>query len=283
MRRVGLAVGALATGLCLSGAVQAQTSGPATELAPDERPALLLEPPQGPLLLEHHSLLLPNRRSALPAPWRTGEPDRGFTSALLMQLSHVAANWPWRSLIVSTSGPESDSQLQTLGGEDAVVAVVKDELMDLGGKVQFHVTVDLVIVRGIATRHETRSHIPVQYFAPALNADSAAPRRSPAAFAMDGPLDDQVSTAATDLTQFLATIVARLWVPESLRAHNPTLAELGVRPVCADCRATDPVVYQQPGRVWVRVARSGGSILSLPLQSVRPASRNKDFGFQVLP
>jgi hypothetical protein len=285
-RLAGLALGAIAIGLCLAGpgAASAESLGPATELAPDQRPVLLLEPPQGPLMLVRHAMLLPKHRGPLPASWRTSQPDRGFTAALLMQLSHVAANWPWRTLILSTSGPESERQLQTLGGEDAVVALVHDELVDLRGKVQFHVTMELVTVRQIATRRETRARTPVQYFAPLLVADSAMPRRSLAAFAMDGALDDQVSTAATDLSQFLATIVARISVPESLRAHNPTLGELSAHPVCGDCRASDSVVYQQPGRVWVRVAKSGGGILSLPLQSARPAPpRNNEFGSQAIP
>jgi hypothetical protein len=282
----GLIVGVVMVGLQLagSGTVRAEDLGPATELSPDRRPVLLLELPQGQLMLVRHAVLLPNHRGPLPAPWHTPEPDRGFSGALLMQLSHVAANWPWRTLILSTSGPETDSQLQTLGGEDAVVVEVHDELLDLGGKVQFHVTLELVTVRAIATRQESRAQTPVQYFAPLLVADSGMPRRSLAAFAMDGPLDDQVNTAAIDLSQFLATIVARISVPESLRAHNPTLGELGAHPACAECRASDPVVYQQPGRVWVRVAKSGGGILSLPLQSARPAaSRNKEFGSQAIP
>jgi hypothetical protein len=105
----------------------------------------------------------------------------------------------------------------------------------------------------------------VEYFAPPLAGNSARPRRSRAHFVMDGPLDDQVSTAATDLSQFLATIVARVSVPDSLHPHNPTLGELGVHPACGECRASDPVVYEQPGRVWVRVGRPPGTILALPL------------------
>ncbi|HEY3846796.1 MAG TPA: hypothetical protein VGL95_06755 [Acetobacteraceae bacterium] len=245
---------------------------------------LLLQAPQGELMLVHHPVLLPDHHARLPSAWRSGEPDRGFSAALLTQLSHVAANWPWRTLIISTSGPETDSQLQTLGGEDAVVAVVNEELVDLRGRVQLHVTMELVTVRAIATRQETRVRTPVQYFAPVLAADSGMPRRSLAAFAMDGTLDDQVSTAATDLSQFLAMFVARVSVPASLRAHNPTLGELGVHPVCGECRPSDPVVYQQPGRVWVRVGKSRGTILALPLQSARPAaSRNKEFGPQAFP
>jgi hypothetical protein len=286
MQRAGLILGAISIGLCSAPAagVQAATLAPATELSPDRRPVLILEPPQGGLMLVHHVVLLPDHRAPLPAAWRTPEPDRGFAAALLLQLSHVAANWPWRTLIVSTSGPESDSQLQTLTGEVAVVVVVNDELLDLGGKVQFQVSMQLVTVRAIATGHETREPTPVQYFAPVLVADSAMPHRSRATFAMDGPLDDQVDTAVTDLSQFLAAIVARVSVPESLRAHNPTLGELGAHPVCGPCRASDPVVYQQPGRVWVRVAKRGGSILALPLQSARAAvSRNKEFGSQAIP
>ncbi len=80
-------------GLYLTGAAtaQAEAPGPAAELSPDRRPVLLLQPPQGPLLLVRHAVLLPNHRGPLPAAWRTSEPDRGFTAALLMQLSHVAA------------------------------------------------------------------------------------------------------------------------------------------------------------------------------------------------
>jgi hypothetical protein len=180
----------------------------------------------------------------------------------------VAANWPWRTLIVSTSGPESDSQLQTLPGEDAVVAVVKDDLEDPGRRVQFHVTLEMVTVRAIATRHEARVQTQVEYFAPA---------------ALEGRLDEELSTAASDLSQFLATIVARAAVPRSLRAHYPTLGELGAHPLCGQCLASDPVVYQQPGRVWVRVAKRGGSIMALPLQSARAAARNKDVGSQAIP
>jgi hypothetical protein len=268
-----------------------------TELSPDRRPVLMLEPPQGDLLLVNHPGRLPDKGSEsfalkpghwiappiskrdrrewsaqLPLPWRTSEPDRGFGQALLLQLSGPA-NWPWQTLIVSSSGPESDSQLQSLVGQDAVIAVVRDELVDLAGKVELHVTLDLTTVRAIATTHETRSRVNVDYFARALSADSGQPRRSVAQFVVAGPLDTQVNTAAADLSEFLATVVARISVPNSLHPHNPTLGELGVRPSCAACRTADPVVYQQPGRVWVQVSKVPGSILALPLQSIRPASR----------
>jgi len=135
------------------------------------------------------------------------------------------------------------------------------------------VTLQLVTVRAIATRQETRAKTPVQYFAPLLAADSGQPRRSQAAFAMDGALDEQVSTAATDLSQFLATIVARVSVPASLHPRNPTLGELGLHPACGECRASDRVIYLQPGRAWVRVGKPPGSILSLPLnQASRTAA-----------
>ena len=259
-----------------AGAVQAAAQDPAGELSPDMRPVLILQPPQGPLLLVHqaaHRHDRKPRRSPLPAPWQTTEPDRGFTQALLMQFSQAAANWPWRTLIVSTSGPESASQLQSLGGQDAVVAAVHDELVDLGGKVQFHITLELTTVRAIASAHERRVHTHVDYRTQALVADSALPRRTLAAFAMDGALDDQAGTAATDLSQFLATIVARVSVPDSLHPHNPTLGGLGLRLACAECRASDRVVYQQPGRVWVRAGKPPGSILALPLPSARPVQQ----------
>jgi hypothetical protein len=280
------------------GAAPAATVGPATELSPDMRPVLVLQPPQGELLLVHHAAGLPDRRAdslaqklgywiaapvmrrdseerrtRLPAAWLTAAADRGFSQALLMQLSQVASNWPWRALVISSSGPESDSQLQTLPDQDAIVAVVHAELVDLGDKVEFHVLMDLVTVRAIATPHETRVRTQVEYFAPALVADRRLPRRSLALFAADGPLDDQVSTAAADLSQFLATIVARVSVPDSLHAHNPTLGELGLHPSCGVCRASDPVVYLQPGRVWVRVGKLPGSILALPRQAARSPQR----------
>jgi hypothetical protein len=281
----------------LHGTAHAAGSGPGAGLSPDLRPVLVLEPPHSALQLVHHAVRLPDkqaeslamklgywiaasvirrdreeRRGPLPSAWRTSEPDRGFGQALLMQLSQASANWPWRTLIVSSSGPESDSQLQSLMGQDAVIAAVRDELVDLTGKVELHVTMQLVTVRAIATTHETRVRTQVEYFAPPLVADSAMPRRSLAHFAMDGPLDDQVGTAATDLSQFLATIVARVSVPDSLHPHNPTLGELGAHPICGECRASDPVVYEQPGRVWVRVGRPTGTILALPLQTHRPVS-----------
>jgi hypothetical protein len=245
------------------GAASAATDGSAIELSPDTRPVLLLTPPQGELQLVRRAT---HRRVRLPTDWQTTEPDRGFTQALLMQLSHVAANWPWRSLIISTSGQESDRQLQGLAGQDAVVAVAQDELVDLAGKVEFHVIVELTTLRAIATTHETRVHTHVEYIAPALVADSAQPRRNLASFAKDGPLDGQASTAATDISQFLATIVARVSVPSSLHPHTSTLRGLGLHPVCAECRGSDRVVYLQPGRVWVRVGKPPGSILALPLK-----------------
>jgi hypothetical protein len=276
------------------GAAPAATLGPATELSPDMRPVLVLQPPQGELMLVHHAVRLPDRRAEslaqklgywiaapvirrdseerrmhLPSAWLTPSPDRGFSQALLMQLSQVSSNWPWRTLAISSSGPESDSQLQTLPGQDAIVAEVHAELVDLGDKVEFHVLMDLVTVRAIATPHETRVRTQVEYFAPALAADRLLPRRSLALFAANGRLDDQVSTAAADLSQFLATIVARVSVPDSLHPHNPTLGELGLHPGCGVCRASDPVVYLQPARVWVRVGKLPGSILALPRQSAR--------------
>ena len=147
----------------------------------------------------------------------------------------------------------------------AVIAAVHDELVDLAGKVELHVTMQLVTVRASATAREARVRTQVEYFAPPLVADGAMPRRSLAQFAMEGPLDDQVGTAATDLSQFLATIVARVSVPDSLHPHNPTLGELGVHPTCGACRTSDPVVYEQPGRVWVRLGKPPGTILALPL------------------
>jgi hypothetical protein len=253
-----------------SGAAPAATLGPATELSPDMRPVLVLQPPQGELMLVHHTEPVPERQAVpLPQAWLTAAPDRGFSQALLMQLSQVASNWPWRTLVISSSGPESDSQLQTLPGQDAIVARVRAELVDLGDKVEFHVLMDLVTVRAIATAHETRVHTHVEYFAPALAADRHLPRRSLALFAANGRLDEQVSAAAADLSQFLATIVARVSVPDSLHPHNPTLGELGLHPSCSVCRASDPVVYLQPGRIWVRVGKLPGSILALPRQSAR--------------
>ncbi len=279
------------------GSASAAAVGAATELSPDMRPVLVLQPPQGELMLVHHAVRLSDkraeslaqklghwiaapvsrtqreeRRTHLPSAWLTNEPDRGFSQALLMQLSQVSSNWPWRTLVVSSSGPESDSQLQTLVGRDAIVAAVRAELVDLGGKVEFHVLMDLITVRAIATTRESRVRTQVEYFAPPLVADSRRARRSLTPFAANGPLDDQVSTAAADLSQFLATIVARVSVPDSLHPHNLTLAQLGVHPLCGVCRASDAVVYLQPGRLWVRVGRPPGSILALPRQPTRPPS-----------
>jgi hypothetical protein len=255
------------------GAAPAATVGPATQLSPDMRPVLVLQPPEGKLMIRPDR---EERRTHLPSAWLTSAPDRGFSQALLMQLSQVSANWPWRTLVISSSGPESDSQLQTLPGQDAIVAEVHAELVDLGEKVEFHVLMALVSVRAIATPQETRVRTQVEYFAPALVADPRRPRRNQALFAANGPLDEQVGTAAADLSQFLATIVARVSVPESLHPHNPTLGELGLHPSCGVCRASDPVVYLQPGRVWVRVGKLPGSIIALPrpsAPSLQPRTR----------
>ena len=294
MRRAGGAVRAASCGITLGlaavGLAAAAIPAPATGLSPDQRPVLVLEVPEATLMLVHHAVRMPDRqaeslalklgywiaaaiirrdreerRAPLPAAWQIPEADRGFAQTLRAQLSNPHANWPWRSLIVSASGPDRDSQLQSLAGQDAVLAVVREELVDLRDKVELHVVMDLTTVRAVATGHESRSHTHVEYFAPSLAAQSSQPRRSLEPFAVNGPLDEQVGTAATDLGQFLATIVARVSVPESLHPHNPTLGELGVHPACGECRPADPVVYQQPGRVWVRLGRPPGAILALPL------------------
>lgn len=267
MRKAGSIAGILIVTAGIGPAPAA--TGSAIELSPDMRPVLILTPPQGELQLVRRAA---RQRARLPALWQTAEPDRGFTQALLMQLSHVASNWPWRSLIVTASGPESDSQLQSLAGQDAVIAVAHDELVDLSGKVQLHVLMELTTLRAIATTHETRVRTHVEYIAPALVADSAVPRRNLALFATDGALDEQASTAATDLSQFLATIVARVSVPSSLHPHNSTLRGLGLHLSCAACRASDRVVYLQPGRVWIWVGKSPGSILALPLKKTSKGS-----------
>lgn len=274
LMRVGAAVGAVmlgaGAGSLPAGAAHAASQEPVAELSPDSRPVLVLEPPSGALAIRRDR---EERRAPLPAVWRTSDKDRGFSQALLLQLSHSSANWPWRTLIVSNSGPERRNQLQKLVGQHAVVATVRDELVDLGGMVEFHVTVDLTTVRAIATIHETRAHTRVEYLAPPLAADSRTPRRSLAQFVMEGPLDDQVSAAAIDLSQFLTTIVGRVAVPGRLRPHNPTLGELGLHPTCGECRAWNTVVYQQPGRVWVRVGRPSVRILALPVEPARPGRR----------
>src|SRR5580698_190841 len=135
------------------GAASAATVAPATELSPDMRPVLVLQPPQGALLIRPDR---EERRTHLPSAWVTSAPDRGFSQALLMQLSQLSANWPWRTLVISSSGAESASQLQTLPGQDAIVAQVHAELVDLGDRVEFHVLLALLSVRAIATPHETR-------------------------------------------------------------------------------------------------------------------------------
>jgi hypothetical protein len=300
---------ALAILLCTAAVAPARAAGPTAELSPDSRPVLVLEPAPGPLLLVRHAQRLADRRpesallklghwiaapmaakdrtdhrTALPAPWLTTEPDRGFSQALLMQLSHAPSNWPWRTLIVSSSAAETETQLQALAGQDVVAAQIRTELADLGGKVEYHLTLELTTARAAAPAHEGRAHTHVEYFATPLPADPAAPRRRQGLFAMEGSLDSQVSTAATDLGQFLAMIVGRVSVPAGLRPHNPTLGELSLHPVCDPCRPSDPVIYLQPGRVWVRVGRSTGTILALPLQSNRPpTARTRELGSQGIP
>ena len=203
MRWAGSVAGVLIVSAGFGHALAA-TVGAAIEVSPDTRPVLVLTPPQGELQLVRRAT---RRRARLPALWRTSEPDRGFTQALLMQLSHVAANWPWRSLIVSSSGAESDRQLQALAGQDAVVAVAQDELVDLAGKVEFHLIMELTTLRAIATPHETRVRTHVEYIAPALVADSAAPRRNPAPFAMDGALTSRPALQP----RISASFWQRLW------------------------------------------------------------------------
>jgi hypothetical protein len=275
--------------LSLAVAPVCATSAPIAVLSPDERPMLILvSAPEGLLVVHHAHPMPPNtaerlalrlglfiagpiiRRRAresvgpLPVAWRSDARDRGFLQELSATLDRTQANWPWRTLRVVASSEQADALAEQSKSDAAVVSFTL-ELEDLERQVQLSASAQVLLARAAGTPRESRTHIVIRHLAPPLPADTAHPERAAPLFHEGGPLDQQVSATAFDLSRALAVTIARLTTPTPTGAiASRRYADLAVRPRCAECRPEDAVLHEEPGRVWVAPAREPGTVLSLP-------------------
>ena len=269
----------------------ASAPAPAAALSPDQRATLVIVAPSTALTIVHHAHPLPPaeaeqlalklgldaavpiiRRRArdgwdpLPRAWQTGEPDRGFSAAISDALDPAQqANWPWRALKIVTTNAEADAALAELSGQDAAIATFKFELEDGMHTVQLVARATVRLVHEVGTASQKDTQFNIRHYARPIVADWGRPRKYAIVFRSGGALDEQVSSAALDLSHALAVIIARLSTPETLGAATRHFGDLTHKPDCAECRAADPVIHEEPGRVWVIPARLGSTLLSLPV------------------
>lgn len=289
-RRVSISWAAL-TLVLLPTWANASAPAPAAALSPDQRPTLVIVAAPMALTVVHHAHPLPPaeaeqlalklglyaavpiiRRHArdgwdpLPRAWQTEQTDRGFFAAISAALDPAQqANWPWRALKIVTSSADADAALAQLTGQDAAVATFKCELEDQLRTVQLvaRASVRLIHYAGAAGQSDTRFNI--RRYGRPIVADWGRPRESAAAFRSGGELDEEVSAAALDLSHALAVVIARLTSPATLESASRHFADLSHKPQCPECRPGDPVIHEEPGRVWVIPTRIGATLLSLPV------------------
>jgi len=266
-------------------------SAQVTALSPDQRPTLVIVTPADELMLVHHAQPLspstaerlalklglfiagPIIRSharesvdPLPQSWRTAQPDRGFGSELTQALDHTQANWPWRGLRMVSSPAQVAGTLNELKGQDVAVVTLSCELLDLTHSVQFSAETHVRLLRRVATAHESRTDIVIRHLAAPLRAERQHAQSFASTFGAGGPLDRMVNDAALDLSRALAVTIARIATPApEVQVVGRRLADLPLKPKCAECRPTDTVLHEEPGRIWVAPSRSAGTILSLPV------------------
>lgn len=264
---------------------------PAAALSPDQRPTLVIVAPPMALTIVHHAHPLPPseaeqlalklglyaavpiiRRRArdgwdpLPRAWQTSEPDRGFSADISAALDPAQqANWPWRALKIVSSSAEANAALAELSGQDAAVATFKCELEDGLRTVRLVARATVRLIRDAGAPDQKDTQFNIRHYGRAIVADWGRPQKYAVAFRSGGPIDDQVSAAALDLSHALAVIIARLTTPETLESASRHFGDLTHKPTCPECRASDPVIHEEPGRVWVIPARLGATLLSLPV------------------
>jgi hypothetical protein len=262
-----------------------------TGLSPDQRPTLLVVAPPSELMLAHHAHPLnPNAaerlalrlglllaapiirdnaresRDPLPPPWKSAQPDRGFVSDLKAALDRSQANWPWRALRFVGSTEAADGVVGELKGEDVAVAVIGMELTEHTKDVQFSADVTLTVIRAAGSAREMRTVVTIRHLSERLPATRDRAGEDAAAFRAGGTLDQMVNGAALDLSRIIAVTVARAATPPPAgQAPSRRFGDLTHKPRCAECRSGDPVLHEEPGRVWVAPFKSPGTILSLPL------------------
>ena len=262
-----------------------------TGLSPDQRPTLIVVAPPSELMLAHHAHPLnPNAaerlalklglllaapiirdnaresRDPLPPPWRSAQPDRGFLSELKAALDRSGANWPWRALRFASSAEAADAVVGELKGEDVAVATIGTELTEHSRDVQLSADVTVTIIRAVATAREMRTVVVIRHLSEPLPATRDRADKYAAAFRAGGTLDQMVNSAALDLSRMLAVTIARAATPSpAAQAPNRRFGDLARKPRCSECRSGDPVLHEEPGRVWIAPFKSQGTILSLPV------------------
>jgi len=277
-------------------APEAYALAPSTALSPDQRPTLVLVASASTLMVVHHARPLPPsvaeqlalklglfiagpiiRRHAregvdpLPTAWQTSEPDRGFIQALSAALDRTLANWPWRTLRIVGSEAEARDVLADSRGEDVAVVRFKCELDDDLRTVQFIARASVELVRAAGTPRESRTQFQIRHLALPLTADWGRARKYASEFRADGPLDQEVDAAAFDLSRALAVTIARLTTATpSLNISSRHFGDLLHKPKCPVCEPGDPVLHEEPGRVWVAPAKLAGTVLSLPVETGPP-------------
>ena len=269
----------------------ASAPAPAAALSPDQRPTLVIVAAPKGLTIVHHANPLPEaeaeqlalniglyaavpiiRRLArdgwdpLPRAWQTEQPDRGFFADVSDALDPAQqANWPWRALKIVNSTAEAETALAQLSGQDAAIATFKCELEDQLHSVQLIARANVKLIRNAGTQAQSGTQFNIRRYGSPIAADWGRPRKYAATFRSGGPLDEEMNAAALDLSHALAVVIARLTTPTTLDATNRHFGDLTRKPRCPKCRPGDPVIHEEPGRVWVMPARLGATLLSLPV------------------
>jgi hypothetical protein len=283
-----------ALALCAApGLAGAASPAPTTSISPDQRPTLLIVAAPTALTIVHHPHPMPveeaeqlvlqlgmsaampiirrharGGRDPLPRAWRTDEPDRGFAADVADALDPgQQSNWPWRALKIVSSSDDAHAALAQLEGRDAAIVTFHCELEDHLSTVQLLARANVTMIRASGTPSESRTRFSILHYARPITADWSKPKQSAAPFRADGLLDQEVDEAALDLSHALAVTIARLTTPAApnLQTVKRRFGDLAHKPHCAPCRPSDPVLHQEPGRVWVAPAQLGGDVLSLPV------------------
>ncbi len=269
------------------------SSPPVATLSPDQRPTLVIVDSPAELMIMHHAHPLPPakaeelalklglfaagpiiRRYALegteplPRAWRSGELDRGFAAALAGALDRTESNWPWRALRIAGSQTEANDVLAELTGQDVVLVTFHYVLDDQLRTVQLEARARVKFLRDAGTPRESRTQFTIEHLSRLLDADWGHPKKYAAEFRSGGAFDQMVDGAALDLSRALAVTVARVTTAApDLRVAGPHFADLLAKPKCPQCRPSDPVLHEEPGRVWVAPSRLAGTVLSLPVET----------------
>jgi hypothetical protein len=289
-RRVSIESAALALVLLPVGA-SASAQPPAAALSPDQRPTLVIVAAPMALTIVHHANPLPEaeaeklaldigldaavpiiRRRArdgwdpLPRAWQTGEPDRGFFADMSAALDPAQqANWPWRALKIVTSSAEAEAALSQLSGQDAAIATFRSELEDQLSAVQLVARANVRLIHNAGTPGQSSMQFNIRRYGHPIVADWGRPRKYAATFQSGGALDEEVSASALDLSHALAVVIARLTTPPTLMTASRHYGDLAHKPSCPECLPGDPVIHEEPGRVWVIPTRLRATLLSLPV------------------